>query len=121
MTNYGELEYIHEYEIQETLQIDTTDTPLNIFSKVMKWRDHVPNLSNGEFLALMCQTFGLNMFANPLTKDVQLSFFTDTLQGSAFDITDYVTSMERMEYAPKSMMYNSSRCWVPTASARTTS
>lgn len=101
LTNYGELEYIHEYEIQETLQIDTTDTPLNIFSKVMKWRDHVPNLSNGEFLALMCQTFGLNMFANPLTKDVQLSFFTDTLQGSAFDITDYVTSMERMEYAPK--------------------
>ena len=41
------------------------------------------------------------MYANALTKEVQLSFFTDTLKGNVFDIGQWVTGIERMEYAPK--------------------
>jgi hypothetical protein len=99
--NYGDIEFLTEYEVQESMAIDTTDTPLNIFTNVMRWKDHVPNLSNGEFLARICQLFGLNMFANPMTKEVQLSFFSDVLQAKSFDISQWVSTEERQEFQPK--------------------
>ena len=99
--NYGELEYITDYEILDAQAIDTTDIPLNIFSSVLRWRDHVPNLTNGEFLAKVCEAFGLQMFVNPMTREVQLDFFRDVLKGTSLDISQWVTGKERMEYAPK--------------------
>lgn len=101
LRNYGELEYITDYEVLESQAIDTTDVPLNIFSKALRWRDHVPNLTNGEFLAKVCEAFGLAMFVNPLTREVQLDFFRDVLKGTSLDISQWVTSKERLEYAPK--------------------
>lgn len=101
VSSQGMLEAISDYEIQQSITIDTTDTPLNIFSNVMRWRDHVPNMTNGEFLTRICQIFGLNMFTNPLTKELQLSFFADTLKGGSFDISDWVTHIERLAYSPK--------------------
>lgn len=99
--NYGDIEFLTEYEVQESMAIDTTDTPLNIFSNILRWKDHVPNLSNGEFLARICQLFGLNMFANPMTKEVQLSFFSDVMQAKSFDISQWVSTEERQEFQPK--------------------
>lgn len=99
--NYGDFEIVYGYEIQDTLVIDSTDTPLNIFSKALRWRDHVPNLTNGEFIAKVCEAFGLAMFVNPLTREVQLDFFRDVLKGTSLDISQWVTSKERLEYAPK--------------------
>ena len=101
VAEYGRWEVVYGYEFQSDLAIDTTDTPLNIFTNVLRWRDHVPNLSNGEFLSRICKLFGLNMFANPMTKEVQLSFFSDVMQAQSFDISQWVTSEERMEYQPK--------------------
>lgn len=101
LNNYGELEYLDNYEVLNSLEIDTTDTPLNIFTNVMRWKDHVPNLSNGEFLSRICQLFGLNMFANPMTQELQLSFFSDVMQAQSFDISQWVSTEERQEYQPK--------------------
>lgn len=101
LDNYGDLEYLDNYEVMESLAIDTTDSPLNIFTNVMRWRDHVPKLSNGEFLSRICQLFGLNMFANPMTREVQLSFFSDVMQAQSFDISQWVSKEERLEYQPK--------------------
>ena len=101
LTAYGQLEYLNNYEELSSLDIDTTDTPLNIFTNVLRWKDHVPNLSNGEFLSRICQIFGLNMFANPLTKELQLSFFSDVMQAQSFDISQWVSTEERQEYQPK--------------------
>ena len=98
---YGMIEAITDYEIQDTITLDTTDIPLNIFSKALRWRDHVPNLTNGEFLAKVCEAFGLAMFVNPLTREVQLDFFRDVQKGTSLDISQWVTSKERLEYAPK--------------------
>lgn len=106
VSSQGQIEAITDYEIESTLAIDTTDTPLNIFSNVLRWRDHVPNLSNGEFLTRICQIFGLNLFVNPLSKEIQLSFFSDTLKGDSFDISQWITHSERMEYKPKSYKVN---------------
>ncbi len=97
----GLLDVINDYEVQESLTLDTTDTPLNIFTNVLRWHDHVPNLTNGEFLARICQLFGLNMFANPMTKEVQLSFFSDVMQAKSFDISQWVSTEERQEFQPK--------------------
>lgn len=66
----------------------------------MRWRDHVPNMTNGEFLTRICQIFGLNLFTNPLNREVQFSFFKDTLLGKSFDISQWVTHSEKMEYTP---------------------
>lgn len=101
LSDYGVMEKIYNYEVITDQVIDTTDTPLNIFSNVMRWRDHVPNMTNGEFLTRICQIFGLNMFTSPLTKELQLSFFADTLKGGSFDISDWVTHIERLAYSPK--------------------
>lgn len=101
LRNYGELEYLTEYEIQDSLTLDTTDTPLNIFSNALRWKEHVPNLSNGEFLAKICEAFGLSMFVNPMTREIQLDFFRDVMKGASFDISQWVTGKERQEYAPK--------------------
>ena len=101
LTSYGQLEYLDNYEELDSLNIDTTDTPLNIFTNVLRWRDHVPNLSNGEFLSRICQLFGLNMFANPMTHELQLSFFSDVMQAQSMDISQWVSTQERLEYKPK--------------------
>lgn len=106
LSDYGVMEKIYNYEIVTDQAIDTTDTPLNIFSNVMRWRDHVPNMTNGEFLTRICQIFGLNMFSSSLTKELQLSFFADTLKGGSFDISEWVTHIERMEYTPKQYKVN---------------
>lgn len=99
--NYGDIEFITDYEVQNMLEIDTTDTPLNIFTNVLKWKDHVPNMTNGEFLTRICQLFGLNMYANPMSKELQLSFFSDVMQAQHFDISEWVSHEERQEYQPK--------------------
>lgn len=101
LNQYGDLEYLDNYEIMDSLQIDTTDVPLNIFSNILRWRDHVPKLSNGEFLLKICKLFGLNLFADNITKKLQLSFFSDVMQAQSFDITEWVSVEERWEYEPK--------------------
>lgn len=101
VAEFGLLEELRDYEILDTLAIDSTDVPLNIYSKILKWSDHMPDLTKGEFLSLICQTFGLSLFANPVTREVQLNFFADTLKGDSFDISQWVSKRERLEYEPK--------------------
>jgi len=98
---YGDLEYLHGYEVIDSLIVDNSGGTLNIFSNILKWREHVPNLSNGEFLTKICKAFGLSMFVNPMTREVQLDFFRDVMKGAGFDISEWVTTKERQEYSPK--------------------
>lgn len=98
---FGRLEKLSNFTILNNVDVGIFDPSLNIFSRLLEWRKHVPNLSNGEFLNTVCQMFGLSLFANPMTRQIQLDFFTDTVQGSFFDISEWVTSIERLEYEPK--------------------
>lgn len=99
--DYGGLEELSDFVLLDNVSIGLYDPSLNIFSRLLEWRKHVPNLSNGEFLDTVCKAFGLSLFTNPMTRQLQLNFFTDTLNGSFIDISEWVSSKERMEYSPK--------------------
>lgn len=101
ISDYGVVEFIDNYEYITGIVTDGIPEPLNIFATVMRWRDHVPDLSNADFLALMCKLFGLSLFVDTHNREIQLNFFTDTLKGSCIDISQWVIHTERLEYAPK--------------------
>lgn len=98
--DWGDIESITDYEVQESLELDTTDNALNIFGNILRWKDHVPDISNGEFIQKVCRLFGLNMYANPLSHEVQLSFFAGIDKARSFDISEFVFEKERLEYDP---------------------
>lgn len=98
---YGYLEELTDFSVISNREVGIFDPSLNIFSNLLEWRKHVPNLTNGEFLNTICRTFGLSLFTNPMTRQLQLDFFTDTLRGAFIDISQWVSSKKRLEYSPK--------------------
>lgn len=98
---YGRLEYLSGFEVLGNVDVGLFDPSLNIFSRVLDWKKHLPNLSNGEFLSVISKAFGLAMFVNPISKQAQLSFFSDVWKTSCLDISEWVTNKERLEYSPK--------------------
>lgn len=98
---YGRIEELSDYTIEDSLEIGTTGYSLNVFQKMLKWKDHVPNMTNGAFLNAICQLFGLNMFVDNMTKRVQLQFFKDVKDGDSFDISEWVSGIEKTEFNPE--------------------
>jgi hypothetical protein len=98
---YGQLE---ELEYQETLVktgIAHTNNTRNVFDIAMRWREHVPNVSNADFIKKLCRFFGLSFYINPIRKEVQLSFINNVFNAGDVDITPYVINSERLAYDPK--------------------
>ena len=100
-TEYGQLEQTILQDILASDTLSASTSLLNVFARVMQWRDHVPSLSNGQFLAQICRFFGLNFYVDNTLHQVQLSFFNDTFAASHVDISEYVTGSERLEYSPE--------------------
>ncbi len=96
--NYERLEYISTIDKTE---IANTNTMMNVFDTMLRWKQHVPNVTNGEFLKKLCKFFGLSMYVNPFNKVVQLSFANNLFSAKSVDISEYVISTERMTYEPK--------------------
>lgn len=96
--NYERLEYLSTVDKTE---LANTNTMMNVFDTMLRWKQHVPNVSNGEFLKKICKFFGLSMYVNPFHKVVQLSFANNLFSAKATDISEYVISTERMTYEPK--------------------
>lgn len=101
ISKYGQLEELQYVESYEKTNLANTNTMLNIFDTMLRWKQHVPNVSNGDFIKKLCRFFGLSMYINPFHKEVQLSFINNVFEAGAVDITDYVTESERMTYDPK--------------------
>lgn len=99
--NNAQLEYLEYIETVEKKEIANTNTMMNVFDTMLRWKQHVPNVSNGEFLKKICKFFGLSMYINPFHKVVQLSFANNLFSAKATDISEYVISTERMTYEPK--------------------
>ena len=97
---YGDFFLLTDYQTLDTITVAPADTPVNIFSNIMRWSDHLPDLSNADFLSALCRTFGLNLFTDPLTRTAELSFFTDTLQAASLDLTDSLIHIEHLEPTP---------------------
>ena len=99
-TNYDDsiIEELYDYEVIDFANYQYCDTMLNVFSKELNLKQHVPNLSNGEFLKELCKFFGLNMYAGGFSRRVQLSFFADVFSAGELDITEYVVGMTKLNY-----------------------
>ena len=98
---YGQLDKVEYIETVAKTGLANTNTTLNVFDTVLRWKQHVPNVTNGEFLKKVCKFFGLSMYINPFHKVVQLSFANKLFSAKARDITDFVISTERLTYEPK--------------------
>lgn len=98
---YGDLEGLEYVSSIEKKELSSTNTTMNVFDTMLRWKQHVPNVTNGDFIKKICKFFGLSLYINPFHKEVQLSFINNVFEAGAVDITDYVTESERMTYEPK--------------------
>lgn len=97
----AQLEYIELIEVVEKTNLANTNTSLNVFDTMLRWHQHVPNVTNGDFLKKICKFFGLSMYVNPFLKTVQLSFANNLFKATSVDISQYIVNSERMTYEPK--------------------
>ena len=97
----GQLEWLTYIETIDARPIAGTNTLLNVFDTMLRWKQHVPNISNADYIKKICKFFGLSIYINPFHKEVQLSFVNNLYETGAIDLTDYVTDTERLTYEPK--------------------
>jgi hypothetical protein len=98
---YGDLEGLEYVSSIEKKELSATNTTMNVFDTMLRWKQHVPNVSNADFIRKLCRFFGLSMYVNPFHKEVQLSFINDVFSAGSIDITPYVIGSERLAYDPK--------------------
>ncbi|MDL2309376.1 hypothetical protein LJC53_07330 [Bacteroidales bacterium OttesenSCG-928-C03] len=78
-----------------TQEISTFYKVHNAFANKMNFEEHVPGLTNGEFITRLCNAFGLSMFMDSASGQIELSFFKDMLGAhNALDLTDYLLEKE---------------------------
>ncbi len=97
----GQLEWLEYMETIDSRPIASTNTMLNVYDIMLRWRQHVPNVSNGELIKKICKFFGLSFYVNPFNKTVQLSFANDLFDADFVDISNYIIGSEKLTYEPK--------------------
>lgn len=97
---YGMYELLNNFEAVDSIELTNQSGALNIFQNVMRWRDHVPSVSNAEFITAVCKFFGLSMYVDSFRRIVQLQFFADEQKAKALDISRYIVSSERVTFEP---------------------
>lgn len=67
----------------------------NCFSNRMRYGDHVPGMTNADFISTLCNTFGLAIFLDSSSKTAEFAFIRDILDKSRFlDLTEYAIDKE---------------------------
>ena len=74
----------------------------NVFSNRLRYSEHVPDLTNGNFIDTLCNAFGLAMFTDSETRRMEFSFFSDIVaKAKCIDLSasvlDKETSIEKRE------------------------
>ena len=63
----------------------------NVFANRLKFAEHVPGLSNSDFISNICNCFGLSMFIDSSKGKIEFSFFKDILSSAqALDLSPYL-------------------------------
>jgi len=73
---------------------DTPGYPFNYFSKKLIQKHHTPNLSNGEFINTLKQTFGLALYIDQQKKEIELSFIKDIINSGYIQLDKYLLTNE---------------------------
>ena len=97
----GHLERLTVIDTIVKTELSNTNTLLNVFDRALRWRQHLPDLSNADFIKTLCRAFGLVLYTDPFSRTIQLDYFADTVKAQALDLSDYVTSSQRLTFDPK--------------------
>ncbi len=67
----------------------------NVFSNKLRYADHVPKVTNGDFLNTICNAFGLALFVDSGAKRMEFTFFKDIIgKARSLDLSAYVDDRE---------------------------
>ncbi|MDL2313112.1 hypothetical protein LJC68_09575 [Bacteroidales bacterium OttesenSCG-928-B11] len=103
------LTYLAHYQnIPITQDVAAYYKVFNAFANKLKHAEHLPDLTNGEFLTRLCNAFGLAMFMESASGQVELSFFKDILNSpQSLDLTRYLLTDESTieKYEPKKYVF----------------
>ncbi|MCL2436101.1 MAG: hypothetical protein FWD09_08225, partial [Lentimicrobiaceae bacterium] len=80
----------------------------NVFANKIKFAEHVPALTNSDFISNICNAFGLSMFIDSAKGQIELSFFKDILNhAQAIDLSQYLLTKKSYieKYEPKKYRY----------------
>lgn len=97
----GQLERLTVVETIVKTELSNTNALLNVFDRALRWHQHLPDLSNADFIKTLCRAFGLVLYTDPFSRTIQLDYFADTVKAQAIDLSDYVTSSQRLTFDPK--------------------
>lgn len=99
--HYGQLERLTVVDTIVKTELSNTNTLLNVFDRALRWHQHLPDLSNADFIKTICRAFGLVLFTDPFSRTIQLDYFADLLKAQSLDLSDYVTGSQRLTFDPK--------------------
>jgi len=86
-----------EYRVMSRKYIDFFSNEINVynsFSNVLRMNEHVPNLTNGNFVKTILNTFGLSFYIDQQKKEIELSFIKDILNSSYIQLDKYLLNNE---------------------------
>ena len=89
-------------------EIETIYKICNVFASKIRYAEHVPALTNSDFISNICNTFGLSMFIDSAKGQVEFSFFKDILKyAKVIDLTPYLLNKKSYieKYEPKKYRY----------------
>lgn len=74
----------------------------NCFANTLRYSEHVPAMTNADFISTICNAFGLAFFVDSSTRQAEFSFIRDILEKSGqLDLSQYAidneTSIEKQD------------------------
>lgn len=93
---YGQMLVIKNFEsVPITADVTAYNKVYNCFADRLRYGEHVPDLTNADFIGTLCKTFGLALFLDSTTRRAEFAFVRDILEKSkCLDLTAYAVDGE---------------------------
>ena len=93
---YGQQLVIKDFEsVPITADATSYSKVYNCFADRLRYGEHVPDMTNADFIGTLCKTFGLALFLDSTTRRAEFAFVRDILEKSkCLDLTAYAVDGE---------------------------
>lgn len=93
---YGQRLVIKDFEsVPITADATSYSKVYNCFADRLRYGEHVPDMTNADFIGTLCKTFGLALFLDSTTRRAEFAFVRDILEKSkCLDLTAYAVDGE---------------------------
>ena len=93
---YGQMLVIKNFEsVPITADVTAYNKVYNCFADRLRYGEHVPDMTNADFIGTLCKTFGLALFLDSTTRRAEFAFVRDILEKSkCLDLTAYAVDGE---------------------------